>query len=253
VAYVVPGPVGANADRLALLFRVPLVAGLAPLSRRTVTAVLVVCLAWPLTFARTDLAHARDPAAVTGYYQPLLKALRARGVDGWRVEAVPERDHWEAPRLAGSVLLARGWDTQLDTQRDPLFYRARLSEAAYLRWLHQNSVRFVALSDDPVDWSGQTEAELLAAPPPWLHLVWQNPHWKLWQITSPAPLVRGATLVGSGPSSLVVYTPGPASVLVRVRYSRWLSVDSGAVASASTDGWTLLRTPKAGTYRLGSR
>lgn len=253
-AYFVSGPVGANSDRLALLFGVPLLAGLAPLPTRPLAGLLVLCSLWPAQFPLADLQHARDPAGEAGYYTPLLEELHALGTTGWRVEVVPGRDHWEAARLSGQVLLARGWDTQLDTLRDPLFYQPELSPLAYRTWLQENSVRYIALSDGPLDWSGRTEAALLADPPPWLHLAWADDHWEVWEVSDPLPLVGGVgQVVDSGPYGLTITADGAGHVPVRLHWSPWLTVDGDAVLLRAPGDWTMLEVPGPGTYRLTSR
>ena len=43
--------------------------------------------------------------------------------------------------------LARGWLRQLDTGRNPIFYKGELNPVTYASWLTENAVRYVALPD----------------------------------------------------------------------------------------------------------
>ena len=62
------------------------------------------------------------------YYAPLLGELRALGV-GYarapaRIEVVATRDHWRGALPRPHVMLARGWERQLDVQRNAIFYES---------------------------------------------------------------------------------------------------------------------------------
>ena len=64
--------------------------------------------------------------------------------------------------MAPHVPLARGWERQVDRQRNALFYDDRpITAARYRRWLDDNAVRFVALADAPIDYSAAREAALV--------------------------------------------------------------------------------------------
>jgi hypothetical protein len=66
-------------------------------------------------------------------------------------------------------------------------------------------------------------------------------------VSAPASLVR------SDRGGVVLRVPVPGDVLVRVRWSRWLSVrESGACLAPGPDGWTELRVTSPGEYRLTS-
>ena len=89
---------------------------------------------------------ASDAAAHGAYYEPLVKELKRLGV-GYqarpaRIEIVPDAGHWEARWMAPHVMLARGWERQLDRDRNGIFYDAsqRLTPSAYEDWLHREAV-----------------------------------------------------------------------------------------------------------------
>jgi len=103
---------------------------------------------------------------------------------------VPSRDHAEARWVAGRVSIARGWERQLDTSRDALFYTGarRLSAARYAAWLRANAVSYVALADAPVDYSARAEARLVRERPPYLREIWRSSHWHVFAVSATQPL-----------------------------------------------------------------
>ena len=70
----------------------------------------------------------------------------------------------------------------------------------------------------------------------------------------PAPLVAApATLVASDRGGVTFDAPAGEDVLVRVRWSRWLTLDGGAgTLTRGPDGWTSLHLAGPGRYRLTS-
>jgi hypothetical protein len=66
-------------------------------------------------------------------------------------KACRTRLHWEAAYVAPAVPLVRGWERQLDTAGNPLFYDADLlNPDSYRAWLIDSGVRYVALPDAPL-------------------------------------------------------------------------------------------------------
>jgi hypothetical protein len=52
---------------------------------------------------------------------------------------------------------------------------------------------------------------------------------------------------------VTLVTDVSGDVLVRVRWSRWLTVGGpGACVAAAADGWTTVRVTRPGEYRLSS-
>ncbi len=174
---------------------------------------------------------------------------------------MPTKFHWESAYVAPTVPLARGWERQLDEGDNPLFYSAasELNAATYQAWLIDNGVRFVALSDAPLDYAGVAEAKLVAAGDPGLRLVWHSAHWRVYQVAGSRGIVSGpASLVSENGSHVVVATPQPGPVVVRVRYSRnWvLTAGAGCISPAPapmTGGgtWVRVDAPGAEQFSLG--
>ena len=81
-----------------------------------------------------------DLSTATGQTAALVRELRAIGANTARVEAVPQHGQWESQQLASAVPLARSWERQIDTVRNPLFCHATLTpppttaDCATTRW-----------------------------------------------------------------------------------------------------------------------
>ena len=71
---------------------------------------------------REPVAQPASQIVLDATVSALVQELHVLHADTSRVEAVPQYGHWESQQLAGTVLLARGWERQLDTVRNPLFY-----------------------------------------------------------------------------------------------------------------------------------
>ena len=231
-AFVIPTPLGGNATRLGALFAAPLLVCV-PLSgaRRTAALVALPLLAyWALMPPLRDaITTTGDPATEASYYAPLLRRLA--GEAPARVEVPFTRSHWEARHLAPHVALARGWERQVDRERNALFYEGELTPARLRAWLQADAVRWVALPDVALDPSAKHEAALLRAGVPGVREVWRSAHWRLYRVAAARPL--GATALA--PDAFSVRRPG----IVRVRWSPYWAVVSGAGCVArAPGGWT---------------
>ena len=252
-------PIGSNVQRLALIFGSVIL--LAALSARVARpgARNLRELAVPLTaFAATAFwlvngnllgEAAPSPARqATG----LTAELRRLHADRARLEAVPMRNHWESWGLVSSADLARGWNRQLDLQRNPLFYQGTLTPASYHAWLKHWAVHYVALSTGAADTAATDEAALVRARPDWLQEVWHDPAWRLYRVTDPLPLAAPPATVDHADAAAVQLTLARAAqVLVRIPWSAWLAVHGPAGARLAPDGeWTRLDAPAPGNYRI---
>jgi hypothetical protein len=238
-SYLIPTAVGGNVDRLGALLAGPVaalvLAGRSQARRRLLIVLAPFLFYWQVNAPVTDFASAEsDPAVHAAYYAPLLGELRALGV-GYsarpaRVEVVPTRDHWEARFLAPHVAIARGWERQLDTHRNGLFYSASapLTAAAYRAWLEENAISYVALPDAPLDYAAKAEAKLLAGAPAYLHELWRSSHWRLFAVRAAGPLVEPpAMLTRLASDSFTVAVPRPGRYLARVRFTPYWALTSG--------------------------
>jgi hypothetical protein len=253
LCYWLPTPVGSNIVRLPMLYAAPVVVAMSTLDRRWLaTAVAFLCW-WQPPLVGGDLGNAGDRAAHRDFFTPLLDQLQARGPVG-RIEVVPLHDHWEATYVAEEVPIARGWLRQVDVDRNALFYDNSLGPATYLGWLYTNAVSYVAVPRiASLDFSGREERTLIDGDLPYLRKVWENGDWMLYDVVGSTSLVQyPGRLVTSDPTGVTFDTAESADVLVRVRHSRWLTVD-GPRACFVTDGtWIVVKVSEPGRYRVSS-
>ncbi len=257
---LIASPMGSNVARLAVLLAAPLLL-LAGRPRARVRAggvvaalvLLIVWIAWGPV--REALKVRGDPSTTAAYYRPLTAFLASRPGPSARVEVPFTRSHWEADFLARRFILARGWEGQLDRQRNALFFHGRLSTATYRTWLYGLAVRYVAVPDVPLGPSGRPEAQLIASQPSFLRPVWRAAHWRVYEVLGAPGLVSGAASLGAlGPQSFTLGARAAGDVAVRVRYSPYWTVTSGsACVTRGSDGFTRVRIRRAGTVRVAVR
>lgn len=264
-AFVLDTPVGGNVVRLGALCAGPL-AALVLWRRRTAALLLLApfLLWWQWSAAVSDVTTASGDASVhAAYYAPLLAALEhagaRNGADG-RVEIPFTRLHWEARWVAPEIPLARGWERQLDIERNGVFYAHRghdaapLTAAGYHAWLQRSGVRWVALADARLDYSAKPEARLIARGLPYLRPVWRGAHWRLYEVRDAAPLADPPARVAAvGTDSLTLEVPRPASIRLRVRWTPYWAVVQGTACVEPDGDWTRLRVRQAGTVRVATR
>ncbi|WP_245715003.1 hypothetical protein [Micromonospora inyonensis] len=254
-AHYVPTPIGSNALRLPMLFALPVLAGYAPLPARWLAALLAAAVWWQSPVMTSDLGRAGSAETSAAFHRPLADELARRAPVG-RVEVVPLRDHWESAYLPSTVPLARGWERQVDTDRNGLFYRTGLDADTYADWLRRNAVQYVALAPDSVpDRWAREEATLVAGGLPYLREVWRDDTWRLYAVADPTLLVAApGRLVAADPGQVRFTAPADAGdLLVRVRWSRWLSLEGpGGCLTRGPDDWVTVRVDRAGEYRLTS-
>ncbi|WP_025617175.1 hypothetical protein [Salinispora cortesiana] len=224
----------------------------------TLAVLLAAVFWWQPPVVPADLRSATDPATRPAYFAPLRDFLATQQLIG-RVEIPPTRAYRESAAL-GEVPLARGWLRQADIDRNPLFFTTvpgatgtgvPLTAHTYHSWLRANAVQFVAVPDAPLSWVGRAEAELVRGGLPYLREVWSDPHWRVWAVVEPTPLVGApGTILRADGATVTFQTNGPATVPVRVRYSRWLTATGGTVTAAGE--WTAVAVPRAGVWTLGS-
>lgn len=272
-SFLLSTAVGSNSDRLGAQMGAAVIAllllGSSTIGRRPqlLLALSPLLIYWQANSPVTNFAAAiSDPAVNASYYTPLLKELGTFGV-GYgarpaRIEVVPVNDHWEARWMAPHVMLARGWERQLDRYRNGLFYDESqpLTAAAYGAWLSQQSVSYVALPDAALDYSAQEEARLLRGagpgargrPPSYLREVWRSAHWRLFAVANPRPLIEGpATLQSVGTDSFTLRAASAGRSIVRLHYSSYwaLAGGHGCVSQAPGD-WTRVEARAAGVVRV---
>ncbi|MBM7490078.1 hypothetical protein JOD64_001300 [Micromonospora luteifusca] len=252
-AYYVPSPIGSNALRLPLLFALPVLAGYAPLPGPWLAGLLAATVWWQSPVMTSDVTRAGAAESAPEFHQPLVAELERRQPVG-RIEVVPLRDHWESAYLPPTVPLARGWERQVDTDRNSLFYDGTLNAQTYEQWLRDEAVTYVALAPDaPADRWGRDEAALIRGGLPYLREVWRDPTWRMYAVVDPTPLVGAPGQFVTADRASIRLTATPGDVPIRVRWSRWLSLSGpdGCVRPGA-DGWTEVRVRAAGDYSISS-
>ena len=263
----IPSALGGNVGRIedvaALPFAVALASGSLRLSGRTLSRRLLgVAAAIPLALSEWLPAVGAitvAPALAStqrAFYLPLDAELASltRNAPASRVEVVPTEYHWEAAYVAPAMPLARGWERQLDTAYNPIFYNsAPLTPSSYRSWLQDNGVTFVALPHAPLDFAGTAEANLVSSGKvPGLTVVWATPQWSLYKVAGATGIVAGpARLVRTSTDKMSLDVTGNGSVETRVRYSPdWVvSTGSGCIAKAN-GSWMTLERAKPGLVAL---
>ena len=249
-------PMGGNAARLGALFAGPVAAfALWPHRRVALLLIAPVLVYWQVSTPIDDWARAAgDGSVAVSYYAGVVRFLDGRiAADGpFRVEIPFTDNHWETARVAPYVPLARGWERQLDRKVNALFYDNRpLTAAGYRRWLDDNAVAYIALADAPIDYSAAAEAALVRSRPSYLHEVWRDAHWRVYAVSRPAPLARGAARVTRLDSDAVVLeATRPGRVALRVRWTPYWRLAEGHGCVERDGDWTALTLTRPGRVRL---
>jgi hypothetical protein len=149
--------------------------------------------------------------------------------------------------------LARGWERQLDVERNGLFYDGELDRAQYAGWLRDNAVSHVAVADAPNDYSAEDERALVDGRPSYLTLVWRSEHWRLYRVRNPSPLVSpedGADLAlrDLGDNSFTLEAREPGAALVRIEWTPYWRAPGACVERAGD--WTRVEVRLPGTVRV---
>ena len=248
-AYAIPTPVGTTATRLPELFAAPVIVAVAaiPLVALVAATVSVVLLLPPVSI--TEVVERGDPALNAEFYAPLLDQLAARRAAG-PIEVVPTLRRGEAAFVAPVVPIAKGWSRQADIGRDEVFYDGNLNADSYRRWLDDNAISYVAISQGPYDWSAPDEVVLVRRGLPYLQAVWSNRNWTLYAVTNPQPVISPpGHVIARDVVSLTAFLPEPGEYIVRVRWSRYLTTSNGCMRPAG-DGWSMIVVERPGTAKI---
>jgi hypothetical protein len=252
LTWLIPSLLGSNVARLGQLLTGPLLVGLGSTRRRWLLGLALVAAAgWQVAQPIADLAvgNAQPYAPQTA---ALVRELRLLHADITRVEAVPQYGHWESQELASIAPLARGWERQLDIERNPLFYRGILTPDAYYGWLRFNAVRYVAIGAARPDPAAVAEAAIVRSGQPWLVLVWHDAFWQLYRVSDGNALASPpATVTVTTPAEITLRFRHAGASIVRVRWSPLLQAAGAAVSQAGA--WTRVTVPAPGTYVLDGR
>ena len=256
LVYAVPSALGENVMRLRFA-AIPL-AALALSLRRwrplpVSVAVFLLACSWNLTpLGFSFVQGATDPSASRAYWAPALQFLRRDLSPSYRAEVVNTAGHWGAYYLADAgVPLARGWFSQDDfPQNAPLY--GPLTRGEYLRWLRRLGIRYVVLTDAPLDFSARREAVLVRSGRSGLHPVFRVPHLTIFSLPRPTSIVTGPgrpRVLELSRSGLQVELPRPGTYRLAVRYSPYWRASTACI-SETEDGMTRLAVARPGIADL---
>jgi hypothetical protein len=251
-AFVVKSPLGGNVVRLGWLLAGPAAALTLRSHRRTLIPVIVAAsLIWNGEYISMAFRPA-DRTAFARYYDSLVSYL-GTVPRPFRIEVVPTHTFAHADTLALRIGgIARGWETQLDRKLNPEFYTGRLDAETYHRWLLDNAVSIVALPLGQLRDRFEDEAVVIRGNPTYLHEVFANEDWKVYEVVDAPPLVdNGATLVDVRPDELIIDATRTGWTTVKFRFTDMYEVSEGAAClEPSREGWIRVFVEKPGRIRL---
>lgn len=255
-SFLIPSPLGSNSLRLAALLGPPIVGGGLAGSRRWFALLLLApaLLYWQTAATINDQRSLQgNKATHERFFAPLraelLKVTSGRPV---RIEVPMLKSHWEAVALAkGPLLLARGWERQLDTRFDSLFYSRSLNPTVFHRWLSEWGITYLALPVAPLDSAGKLEARLLATDPPYLVPIWHNANWRLFAVRGSRGLVQpDGTVERVGAEGLKVALPAAGLYRLAFHYTPYWHASGGACPYRLPGDWLGLWVPRAETVEV---
>jgi len=273
VTYQVHTPMGGNISRLAAEFAGPLLVcatwqrnptdilgraaralgrGARPIGIGVLAVALLLLAGYQWWGPVHEVIKADDASVNASYYQPLVAFIHRHEQPIGRVEVPFTLSHWDAALLPGKVPLARGWERQLDTKYDPLFYHGVLPAGTYHAWLLANGVRYVALPDVRLDPSSWHEGALLHRRLPFLRPVWHSAHWRVWKVTHARPLAWGAgTLTQLGTEDFTLQARRGGLIRVLVHFTPYWRIATGAgCVQQGPGGWTEVRAARPGPIHV---
>jgi hypothetical protein len=257
-AFALPTPVGSNATRLSLLFALPVVVAFIHWNSRTLSVLAVLTVAvLQLPVAVSTVASTGRASGYSGYYHPVIDEIFTRGPLTGRVEVPEIAGHWDSVYLARGVPLARGWLRQTDVRlNDAVFYKRRPTPQTYRTFLLDNAVQYVALPDAELTQYGRDERALILTNLPYLQPIWRNAHWIVYEVQDASPLIDPpGRVISQQADAIVVSMPAEQTIRVRVRWYRWLGMESqDKQACITQDGlYVTLRTGSGGNYTFNSK
>jgi hypothetical protein len=256
-AFLIQTPMGGNATRMGSLLLGPILAfGLWRRQRFALVLLVPVLVYWQWSPVVRDLEEvSAQPSVSAGYYAPLIDFLRGQPHrDSQRVEVLPEEHHWESAYVPNGIYIARGWERQLDRKLNPLFYQsAPLTGPEYRSWLDDLGVGYVAVPRAPLDYAALGEKRLIKkGPPRYLEKVFHSKNWTVYTVRNPSPLAIGGKMVKLTPQGFVVDASQPGTVLVRVHWTPYWSIEQGTgCVEQAPGGYTMIDVTTPGRFRVG--
>jgi len=222
---------------------------------------VLAALALPLLLinwgpAWSAVTNRTNPSSNAQFFAPVVSYLEAHDNPLGRVEIVPTAAHWEAAYAAPSIPLARGWERQLDTADNPIFYlKGALTPQTYRSWLLDNGVRFVALPDVKLDYAAVVEGRLVQEGVPGLRPVWHNTNWQVYGVQGSPGIVTGpARAVALRGDTISLDVTAPGTIHLKERYSpRWALTQGDGCTHEDSGGWLSIQALRPGPMRAQLR
>lgn len=250
---VIPNGMGSNFERFTWLCLPVAIAATARARWPIMVVATGFALGCSIGQSVKDLTVAANSISDASYYTSLTTELdHTAGLADYRVEVIPDGTHAAAFALLDHAQLARGYETQSDNSLNAVLNSPDLDAVTFKVWLDNNAVGYVVINRETLK-SGPEDRLVRSRTPRYLRLVWSDARWKLYRVSDPSPIAAPpARVVDAGQASLVVETPRPATIAVRIRWSRFLHVTGpgGHRGTLRSDGqgWTTLIAPVAGRY-----
>ncbi len=249
--FVIDNPLGGNVTRLGALFAGPVLAlVLWPRGRWVVIAVSIPLLYWQLIAPVRDVRKASgDPSTEAAFYEPLITELDrlAASRESFRVEIPPTKNRWEAAYVAREHPIARGWLRQLESDDFDLFTDGALTADAYLGWLREHAVGYVAVPDARRDYLAEDEVALIDSGLDYLDEIWSDDAWTLYRVDD--PLAIGART--PEPDGFTLTATDRGAYEPAINFNRYWRVTEGDACISDEDGRTVVRVAEPGTIRVG--
>jgi hypothetical protein len=258
IAFAVPSPIGHNLLRPeAIVFPLMLLAALLTRFKPYWLAVPAVASAFAANVVPyLWMAPSRvDPASKASFWAPMLGYIARHPAPSFRLEVVPEINHWESYFVPkAGYAMARGWYQQLDSGNNPGLQRGRLTPAAYRSWLRSVGVRYViAPNADPASGAG-SEAKLVDSGRSGLTKVFQAPSGAVYELPGATPILTGpapAAITSQTSTRISGRVSRPGSYLLRVHYTPYWKLTHGSLCLRRASGdMTRLEARRAGPFTL---
>ena len=215
-AYLLPTPVGTTATRLPELFAAPIIVAVAavPLVAIIAATASMVLLLPPVSITevrRTGRSRAQRRSSM----RPCSNSCTLVRLPG------PSRsfrrcDAAKLPSWHRRFPSQKGGRDKSTPGATPIFYDGTLNADTYRKWLDDNAISYVAISQGPYDWSAPDEATLVRHGLPYLQAVWSDQNWTLYAVTNPKPVISApGQVIARDAVSLTVSLPEPGEYLVR--------------------------------------
>jgi hypothetical protein len=256
--FAVPSAVGENVVRLRFLALPVMVLAFSLRRWRPLPiafATLLLALSWNVTpLAFSFVKSETDPAASRAYWQPAINFLHHHLRLSYRVEAVDTAGHWDAVHLPrAGIPLARGWFRQNDFPQNRVLYDDEpLFRGRYLAWLRSLGIRYVVLTDAPLDYSARKEARLLRSGRSGLKPVLRTAHITIYSVPAPRPLITGpaqARVVELTQTRVTVHVGAAGTYRLAIRYSPYWMASAGCL-DPGPGSMIHLRAPGPGDVQL---